>query len=436
MIQHRIFRSVPVPVFLTAALLLSTARHVSAQPPADIQKLIEARQKSAKDPAQTLSQTSAQTSSQPQALVPAVTAQEPARPAGTRVSAYGPGLLRITPPRASGIAGEGPAGSYVIRLGDCLWDLSGSFLSDPFKWPQIWTLNPYIVNPDLIYPGNQLAMPGAEKYGVTTTAGDDAGDWGEPAGTAADTAGLPAAAQDEAENEWSRIRRIIHEKVLTAEYREQVPFLWFKNDEKGLVFPGDARIDPGSQLQNFRQFDVVPVKPFGSTVYRAGDTVDVFTSIRMVVFNRRKANLVRKIAKGVVLEVKGPEVFVRLYKVWDVVAAGNRVAKQSTDRPVTLGAFTETSQKIDGTVFQRTEENLFPFLFGTFILDRGSAQGVRMGDVFLTYPVRKGRPPDEPAQFACAVRVDDQCATLAIVKLMDKELNSGDRVSLVRRAVQ
>lgn len=50
-------------------------------------------------------------------------------------------------------------GKYIIRQGDTLWDISTSFLRDPFLWPLIWKVNPYITNPDLIYPGNKLTIP-------------------------------------------------------------------------------------------------------------------------------------------------------------------------------------------------------------------------------------------------------------------------------------
>ncbi len=51
-------------------------------------------------------------------------------------------------------------GTYIIKQGDTLWDISNMFLKDPFLWPFIWKANPYIANPDLIYPGNRLAIPG------------------------------------------------------------------------------------------------------------------------------------------------------------------------------------------------------------------------------------------------------------------------------------
>ena len=49
--------------------------------------------------------------------------------------------------------------SYTIKQGDTLWDISNTFLKDPFLWPFIWKANQYITNPDLIYPGNRLAIP-------------------------------------------------------------------------------------------------------------------------------------------------------------------------------------------------------------------------------------------------------------------------------------
>jgi LysM repeat protein len=52
-----------------------------------------------------------------------------------------------------------PEGIYTIKQGDTLWDISNTFLKDPFLWPLLWKANPYIKNPDLIYPGNKLVIP-------------------------------------------------------------------------------------------------------------------------------------------------------------------------------------------------------------------------------------------------------------------------------------
>ncbi len=48
--------------------------------------------------------------------------------------------------------------SYVVKKGDTLWDISATFLNDPWRWPSLWNVNPQIANPHLIYPGDLLTL--------------------------------------------------------------------------------------------------------------------------------------------------------------------------------------------------------------------------------------------------------------------------------------
>ena len=48
--------------------------------------------------------------------------------------------------------------SYVVVTGDTLWDISGKFLRFPWRWMELWRNNPQIENPNLIYPGDVIAV--------------------------------------------------------------------------------------------------------------------------------------------------------------------------------------------------------------------------------------------------------------------------------------
>jgi len=64
-------------------------------------------------------------------------------------------LLMIWPSIA--LAKEEPI-IYTVVQGDTLWGISQRFIKDPYYWPNLWSNNPAIGNPHLIYPGQKLRI--------------------------------------------------------------------------------------------------------------------------------------------------------------------------------------------------------------------------------------------------------------------------------------
>lgn len=64
------------------------------------------------------------------------------------------------------------AAKYVVKPGDCLWDISKQFTHDGTKWGELYKLNHDVIggNPRLIYPGQELTIPGAHDAGASTLA--------------------------------------------------------------------------------------------------------------------------------------------------------------------------------------------------------------------------------------------------------------------------
>ncbi len=59
---------------------------------------------------------------------------------------------------------------HVVASGDCLWNISNQYLSDPFLWPLIWEENlDTVTNPHRIFPEQQIKLPGGTMVATGAT---------------------------------------------------------------------------------------------------------------------------------------------------------------------------------------------------------------------------------------------------------------------------
>lgn len=101
--------------------------------------------------------------------------------------------VEVSPPDPQELPSGQQGTVHTVVKGDTLWDLTEKYLGSPWYWPKVWSYNPQIDNPHMIYPGNtirfdmadsgaaaeempaqlKVTQPEEEEAGLTTAAADE-----------------------------------------------------------------------------------------------------------------------------------------------------------------------------------------------------------------------------------------------------------------------
>jgi len=342
----------------------------------------------------------------------------------------------------SGASGNQPSGdnwqshgaeqdaTYTIKPGDTLWDLAFSFLGNPFDWQRIWEINPYIKNPDLIYPGDKLAIPGR----TARSSGDAAPQNLIPSETLGALQGAegvsPAVTEVDYPGDSEFLSSITRRNVLSAAQRATAPFLWTKKDAKGYIYPGDGRVEPPKKSAAYQPFSKITVALYPEARYVPGDTIAIYSSMKFVLFNGRTANLVKQTGRAVVTECVLRKMEALLIEVNDVITGNERVAHAKEAAAYTLDTLTAPESVISAEIFTRVEQTESPYPFQMCILNSGSTHGVAMGDVFAVYSSKNA----QLSVIGMIVRTEEESSTLCMMYMRQNVVDTGDRAQLLRRA--
>jgi len=340
------------------------------------------------------------------------------------------------PPSASEPAAQGLEGTYVVKKGDTLWGISKDLLNDPLLWPRIWDRNPFIKNPNLIFPGDTLGMPGRE---IAPAPVAEAPKPEAPKEAPKEEAKAPASPTPVTE---------LAPPVLPVPPASKAaiacsPVL--------LEEPAAARAGIGSVVKShdnrllLSQEDEVFVAVDGAQSLKVGDRLAVVRPGLRVLHPWRKEALGRPLfTLGIfeVAEVRDRTARGRLIYSCEAMNIGDRVM------PFTLAPFPEdkiaqpTTRVVEGVILENPRRLQVLALQHMVYLDVGTGQGIGPGDVFAVYrpnlpavnPAKGEVVPISPDRLgeAVVIRVTNTTAT-AVISASAKELRAGDRVVLSRQ---
>jgi len=270
-----------------------------------------------------------------------------------------------------------PPSIHLVRRGDTLWDLSGTYYGNPWQWPRIWSKNPQIENPHWIYPGDQIRMgPGGDDGDAAMTAkggkfGDGKGD-GTGTGTGAGGGGLGKRP--------SRLTRG------TVVLRNQGFIGDPNNDVWGEIAGSDEE-----QMMLAEGNNVYVVFKQGKTV-RAGEELTIFRSVRQpdnVPGARKPPGELVAILGTVKLDSVDPKSNIakaRITESLDVIERGARIG------PVKRKFEVVPPLRNEKQVVARVLTSIYPHVYvgqnQVVFLDHGSEDGLKPGNRMVV--VRRG----------------------------------------------
>ena len=407
----------------------------------------------------------------------AKTAPEQAQPAAaaTQPAAQKPENAPVVteqnarPPPAGNIQPvPGAPDEYTIQKGDTLWDLSQKFLSNPWYWPKIWSLNPAIENPHWIYPGKKLRIvPGEggaqapaqveaqQQPGVESNSANAAPEENPPEGG---TPATPPSPDLEVINKNSREGNAAISSVSVSGKLAFTPPPVVTVRASGLVTPEElasaGKLDASfEEKEMLATYDTAYVNWKGEVPVKPGDKLIIFRpdgTIMNPVTHQKVADQTKTVAVAKVLAVSGSQATVQVERTWEEIARGDLVRPWSPqDKRVAPRANTTD---LRGIIVQAVNPGLSTFGESNEVfIDKGTADGVQEGNTFAvvrhsdglsntlvtkSYAEGEGgalaklvKTPDENVGLLLVVDAREHLCTAIVVKSV-RELQEGDVVEM------
>jgi len=265
---------------------------------------------------------------------------------------------------------------YKVVKGDTLWDITKSELEDPFRWPEVWKVNPWIKNPHWIYPKQIIKIPLylLKKEKLAEEIAKSA-----PASTEPEIAPSEPLKQ-EVKKEVVQIIKyplVDKNKFMASGYiANKIPGIGQVTDSpSGQIFMGNE--------------DIIYVTIDNPAKTSTGDKFYVIRVSKMVEHPVTEKDIGYVISiSGIaeIIKIKQGEIMAKITKNFREINIGDRlIPYYDIEPPMTTGDF--RSPDINGVIVATGEDFGARSMLEIIYIDKGCKDGIRVGDIFMTVEV-------------------------------------------------
>jgi len=283
---------------------------------------------------------------------------------------------------------------YVVVKGDTLWHISGRFLQSPWKWPEVWGVNPQVDNPHLIYPGDVIYLTWVD---------------GKPRlGVRRDSGIYPRARVSPLEHAIPAIplRDIISflndNRVMSENLLKEAPYVLGGRGERIISGAGDRIYARGSLLEDQLRQGV----DRAANEYKDPDTEE-FLGFEMV-----------KIADADVAAQSEDVISLDIVKSHKEVRVLDRVVPTEEVRIQSVFYPKPSPEGVEGKILSVLSGVRDAGQFNVVALNRGAREGLDAGQVFAIY--RRGERIKDPVTKEFVTLPQERSGELMVFKVFEK----------------
>lgn len=290
---------------------------------------------------------------------------------------------------------------YTIIPNDTLWDISGNFYGDPWLWPKIWEMNPYIADPHWIYPDNKLKILVTEAYRRVI--------WGDSGFDLP-----PVILFDSTFRHETRFNRI---DLISPEKLERAGKIVDQIDDRIIIGEEDTVFFTMSKSVNVQIGDVF-------TIYRIDKRIDHPIKLKRIGY---KINLVGEIKTTEANVLKSGKIVYTgeiIDSTGEIAVGDSLIPMSRQDLTITMKP---SSLDLSGYIIESQEERTILGQESICYIDLGIKHGVKPGHSFSVY--RKSKDARNlPPYFIgnmLVLKVEDNNSTALITNSL-REIRIGD----------